>query len=330
MTVGAAQIRYKTSQWVPQSGTWIAGSGPLLWLYASQVVEAGGHIAGILDTTPVANYVRAGRHVLGALRNLPYLDRGLALQRQVRAAGVTVIRDVAGLEALGDGQLTALRYLSGGKWRETPASLLLLHHGVVPNAHATLSLDAAHRWDAVQRNFAPVVDMWGGTTVEGYTVAGDCAGIVGAEASALQGRLAALESARLLGAIGENQRDAEAAPLRAALNRHLPVRPFLDTLFAPRASLLAPADDVLVCRCESITARQIRDSVALGCLGPNQMKAFTRCGMGPCQGRMCGLVSAEIIAQARGVSVAEVGVFNVRPPLKPLSLRELAALVGTE
>ena len=326
MTVGAAQILYKTSKWVPHAGTWIAGSGPLLWLFAAQVVEAGGHIDGILDTTPRSNYAHALRHAAGALRNRAYLDRGMALQRQVRSAGVLVIKDVAALEAKGDGQLAAVRYRAGRHWQEQAVSTLLLHHGVVPNAHATLSLDAAHRWNGVQRCFAPATDQWGNTSVEGYAAAGDCAGIVGAEASALQGRLAALEVTRALGVITEPQRDKQAVPLLAELARHLPIRPFLDQLFAPRASLFAPADDVLVCRCESITARQIRDAVALGCVGPNQMKAFTRCGMGPCQGRMCGLAAAEIIAHARGVSAGEVGVFNVRPPLKPLSLSELAAL----
>jgi NADPH-dependent 2,4-dienoyl-CoA reductase/sulfur reductase-like enzyme len=326
MTVGAAQIRFKTSQWLPPADTWLAGSGPLLWLYAAQMLEAGGHIAGILDTTPKQNRVAAARYLPGALRNAGYLARGLALQWRVRAAGVRVIKDVSALEARGDGQLAAVRYCSGDRWHEPQASLLLVHHGVVPNAHATLSLDAAHRWDALQRAFAPVVDEWGGMNIEGYAAAGDCAGIVGAEASALQGRLAALEAARTLGVILASERDAQAAPVRAQLTRHLPIRPFLDQWFAPRASLLAPADDVLVCRCESVTARQIRDAVILGCLGPNQMKAFTRCGMGPCQGRMCGLAAGEIIAHARGTSVADVGVFNVRPPLKPLSLGELAAL----
>jgi NADPH-dependent 2,4-dienoyl-CoA reductase/sulfur reductase-like enzyme len=326
MTVGAAQILYKTSKRVPQAGTWIAGSGPLLWLFAAQVIDAGGRIEGILDTTPRSNFAHALRFAGGALRNRSYLDRGMALQRQVRNAGVPVIKDVAALEAKGVEQLVAVRYRAGRHWQEQPASTLLLHHGVVPNAHATLSLDAAHRWDGVQRCFAPTTDTWGNISVEGYAAAGDCAGIAGAEASALQGRLAALESARVLGVISEEQRDLQAAPLRSQLAQHMPIRPFLDRLFAPRASLFVPADDVLVCRCESVTARQIRDAVSLGCVGPNQMKTFTRCGMGACQGRMCGLPAAEIIARARGVDTGGVGVFNVRPPLKPLSLAELAAL----
>ena len=329
MTVGAAQILYKTSHWLPPEGTWLAGSGPLLWLYAAQVIEAGGRLAGILDTTPRSNYARALRYAVGALRNHAVLRRGRALQQMVREAGVRVITDVSALAAHGndDGHLNRVRYQAGERWHEAPAAMLLLHHGVVPQGHATRSLGAAHRWNALLRSFAPEVDAWGNLSVEGYAAAGDCAGIVGAEAAAQQGKLAALEAARALGVIDEARRDREAAPVHAELARHLPVRPFLDQLFAPRENLLLPGDDVLVCRCESITARQLRDAVALGAMGPNQVKAFTRCGMGPCQGRMCGLAAAEVIAAARGVGMAETGVFNVRPPLKPISLSELAGLV---
>jgi NADPH-dependent 2,4-dienoyl-CoA reductase/sulfur reductase-like enzyme len=326
MTVGAAQILYKTSGWVPHAGAWIAGSGPLLWLYAAQALEAGGKFEGILDTTPKGNYAHALRHTVGALRAREVLDHGMALQSNVRKAGINIIDNVSGIEASGEGLLTHVRYHSGRHWQDVPAAMLLLHHGVVPHMHATLSLGAAHRWNALQHAFAPVTDAWGNLDVDGYAAAGDCAGIVGAEASAVQGRLAALEAARAVGAINEATRDAQSQPLTVELKHALAIRPFLDQLFAPRASLLAPHDEVLVCRCESISAKQIRDAVALGCQGPNQMKAFTRCGMGPCQGRLCGLPAAQIIAQARGVGMDEVGVFHVRPPLKPLSVAELAAL----
>ena len=330
MTVGAAQILYKTSRWIPAGDTWIAGSGPLIWLYAVQVLEAGGGLAGIIDTTPAGNYFRTLPHAFSALRNHSYLRRGLSLKRRVRDAGVRVVRSVSGLQANGEGRLAAVRYFTDGKWREVPASILLLHQGVVPNIHASLSIGVRHHWDRVQRCFKPMVDQWANTDIDGYAVAGDCAGIVGSEASAIHGRLAALEAARALGFISEEQCDRDARPLREELDRHMPVRPFLDQLFAPRLTLLAPADDVLVCRCESVSARQIRDAVALGCLGPNQMKAYTRCGMGPCQGRMCGLAAAEIIAKARGTDPDEIGLFNVRPPLKPLSLKELSELVQSQ
>ncbi len=326
MTVGAAQILYKTTGRATQAGTWIAGSGPLLWLFAAQALEAGGKIEGILDTTPRINYAQALRYAVPALRNHAYLTRGLALQARVKRAGVPIVKDVGAIEAKGDGVLARVRFRMRGQWQEVQASTLLLHHGVVPSVHATRSIHADHRWAPVQRCFVPVVDEWGNTSVDGYAAAGDGAGIVGAEASARKGQLAGLEAARALGTIDRARRDERAAPVRVELERHLPIRAFLDQLFTPRAGFFAPADDVLVCRCESVTAGRIREAIGLGAMGPNQMKAFTRCGMGPCQGRMCGLPAAEIIARERGMAMDEVGLFNVRPPLKPISLQELAAL----
>ena len=56
------------------------------------------------------------------------------------------------------------------------------------------------------------------------------------------------------------------------------------------------------------------------------MKAFLRCGMGPCQGRLCGLTVTELIAEARAISPQEVGYYRLRPPVKPITLGELARL----
>jgi bacterioferritin-associated ferredoxin len=91
-----------------------------------------------------------------------------------------------------------------------------------------------------------------------------------------------------------------------------------------------PEGDTIVCRCEEVTARQVAETVALGCPGPNQMKSFLRCGMGPCQGRLCGLTVTEIIATERKVSPQEVGYYRLRPPVKPITVAELAALPKTE
>ncbi|MFN4089864.1 MAG: (2Fe-2S)-binding protein, partial [Alphaproteobacteria bacterium] len=113
------------------------------------------------------------------------------------------------------------------------------------------------------------------------------------------------------------------------LRRHLAIRPLLDALFPPAPEILAPPDDAtIVCRCEEVTAGDIRAAVALGAPGPNQLKAFTRCGMGPCQGRICGLTVAETIAAARGLPVEDIGYYRIRPPIKPVTLGELAALDG--
>lgn len=326
MTVGAAQILHKTAKWIPGGPLWIAGSGPLLLLYAAQLLHAGGKIEGILDTTPPENRKAALRYLWGALRNAGYLLRGRSLIRRLEAAGVRTIGDVDAVEARGDGELTMVRYRVGEAWSEAPAATLLLHHGVVPQTHMAFSIGCALRWDELQSCHVPVVDVWGNTSVNAIAIAGDGAGIGGARVAEQRGRLAALEAARALGKITAGDRDAKAGPILAELDRHRHVRPFLDALYRPRPSLLVPGDDVVVCRCENVTAKEIRQCVDLGCVGVNQMKAFTRCGMGPCQGRMCGLAAAQIVAAARDVPAGEIELFRARPPLKSISMGELAAL----
>src|SRR4029077_14957915 len=101
------------------------------------------------------------------------------------------------------------------------------------------------------------------------------------------------------------ERDRRAAPVRAALARERAIRPFLDALYRPAEPVLNPPDEVIVCRCEEVTAGQIRRAVRLGAQGPNQVKAFVRCGMGPCQGRLCGPVASAVIARERGLPIGD-------------------------
>jgi NADPH-dependent 2,4-dienoyl-CoA reductase/sulfur reductase-like enzyme len=322
MTVGAAQIALKTAGLLPDGKVWLAGQGPLLWLYAMQALAEGGRIAGIVDLSRGVSSA-ALRYLPLALLAPAYLARGLRWQAAVKRAGVPVLRARA-LRAEGDGRVR--RVIIDDATHE--ADLLLLHDGVVPNTQVTRALPGcAHEWDAAQQCWRPRLDAWGNTTVEGVMVAGDGGGIAGARAAALAGRIAALEAARALGRLTADQRDAEAGRWRLSLRRQWAPRAFLDALFPPLpASRIA--DGTVLCRCEEVTAGRVREAVALGCLGANQTKAFTRAGMGPCQGRVCGPAVHAVIAAARGVEPASVDPFRTRFPTKPLTLGELAALAS--
>jgi hypothetical protein len=163
--------------------------------------------------------------------------------------------------------------------------------------------------------------------VEGIAIAGDGAGIAGAEAARWRGVLAATAAVRKLGRLGSHTDEQHAWD---ALARSLRGRRFLDELYRPAEPFRRPSGETIVCRCEEVTASEISATVALGCQGPNQMKAFLRCGMGPCQGRLCGLTVGELIAAGRGVSPEEVGYFRLRPPVKPITVGELAGLPKSE
>jgi NADPH-dependent 2,4-dienoyl-CoA reductase/sulfur reductase-like enzyme len=324
MSVGAAQLLLKTSAQVPDGRLVLAGSGPLLFLLASQYLRAGVAIAALLDTTPRGRYAEAASHAWGFVRS-EYFAKGLKLVRDVRAS-VNIVEHVTGIVADGDGRLESIRYEVDANVHRIPADLLLLHQGVVPNVNLTNAIGCDHRWNDRQACFDPVVDEWGGTSVPGVFVAGDGAGIAGASAAEASGQLAALAVANALGRVDGKARDAKADAPRQALARALRGRAFFDTLYRPADAFRLPRGDTIVCRCEEVSARQIGDAVRQGCTGPNQLKSFLRCGMGPCQGRFCGLTVTELIASARGVPPGEVGYYRLRFPVKPITLGELAGI----
>lgn len=318
MTAGACQIMLKAHGLVEDEIVFI-GSGPLLWLVAAQMIAAGRRPTAIVETVPVTRYVAAALKLPLNLTALKYLRKGARMMSIVRRTGVPVYRDATEIMISGTDRATAVTFQSGGRVHRIEADLFALHQGVVPNQQLTRLLRCDHDWDERQRCFVPRRDEYGETTVADVYVAGDGGGIGGARAAALQGRITGRRIAERFGRPG-----AEGSGLRSALRRETAIRPLLETLYAPAEAIRAPAASTIICRCEEVTAGRIREAVDLGASGTNQVKSFLRSGMGPCQGRMCGLAVTEIIAERKGEAPSLVDYYRVRPPLKPLPLTELA------
>jgi bacterioferritin-associated ferredoxin len=324
MAAGAAQVLLKASGIVADGRVVLAGTGPLLWLLASQYLRAGARIDALLETTPRSRRWAALSEAWNFAQS-PYFRRGVAMLRDVRRQ-VRVVTNVTALAASGPSRVDSVRYEAGGDTHVLRADHLLLHQGVVPDINLGSAMGCAYRWNDAQACFQPVVDAWGGSTLPGVFFAGDAAGIAGADAAEARGHLAALAVANALGRIDARARDGAAQAPRAALRRALAGRAFLDALYRPSDAYRIPRGDTVVCRCEDVTAQQVVDAVRIGCIGPNQVKAFLRCGMGPCQGRFCALTVTELVARELKVSPGAVGHFRTRFPVKPITLGELASL----
>ena len=330
MTAGAGQILLKSAAMIPSGRVVLAGSGPLLLLIAWQYLQVGIKIDAIIDTTPRPGFSKVLPCLARALPAFDYLLKGLSFILTIKKAGIPVYKAVTDLRAEGHESLESVSFTSGlgdGNKRteiNIEAETLLLHQGVIPNLRLPLAAGCELEWDPLQQSWKTVKDIWGQSSVDQVLVAGDCASIVGARAGELQGRLCALEAAHQLNKIDLQQRDRAATRIKRSLQRHLSIRPFLDTLYPPAKAYQVPDDATLVCRCEEVNAGQIREAARMGCVGPNQVKAFTRCGMGPCQGCLCGSTVSALIADETGASMEQVGYFRVRPPFKPITLGELA------
>lgn len=330
MSIGAAQTVLKSSCMFPEAPLVLAGAGPLMLLFAAQCIAAGIEISAVLDTTPPDAYWRGLPHLPKAMPGWRTLLKGRALQRTLMGAGIRIFRAIRDLEARGADRLERVRFVSAGRPFELDAAGLLLHEGVVPNPQLTRLIGCEHYWHHAQRCFHPVLSDRGETSVENVYVAGDGGGIAGAGAAVHAGRIAALEIAERADAVDRASTKTALANARKALRIERAVRPLLDAMFPPPDWIQSLDGDVTVCRCEEVTAAAVREAAALGAPGPNQAKAFLRAGMGPCQGRLCGLTVTEILADAHGKRPEEVGYYRIRPPIKPVTLGELALLAGEE
>ena len=325
MTAGAGQILLKQSGVLALDAV-LLGSGPLLYLIAAQMVRAGTPPRAMVETQSAQDLMRAARHIGGAMRGWPYMVKGLRMLAEITRAGVPRYTGATDIAIDGTDKAEAVTFTRRGRAHRLSCRTVFLHHGVVPNTQAARSIGVTHCWDAAQACFVPEVDSWGESDVKGVFIAGDGVRIGGAKAAEIAGQIAALKVAQDVGRIAAKVRDRQAAPLRASAARELAARAFLDRTYPPCAEALAPDDATMICRCEEITAGDIRGYARLGCLGPNQAKAFGRAGMGPCQGRYCGLTVTALLAEANGQTADATGYFRIRAPLKPVTLGELAAM----
>jgi thioredoxin reductase len=296
----------------------LAGCGPLLWAAATQLRHAGVPVTALLTTAKSSDFERAARQAPARFNRCRWRDSDEPL---------TLVRGVTGLEVRASGQALTVVAGLGSITRELPADRVVLHAGLMPNTCATAGLGCSHVWDEIQLCWRPQLDSWGQSTHERIFVAGDNAAIGGFAAAEITGKLASLAIAAKLGSLSERQRDALARPLRMRLTQKLAQQRFYDVLFRPPLWLTAPDDDnIIVCPCETVTVAEIRRAIGLGASGANQVKAFTRCGMGTCQGRLCAITVCNIIAQTLQVELRTIKPFRQRMPLKPITLGELASL----
>ncbi len=330
MTAGAAQILLKESSIGVENAVFV-GTGPLFYLVVHQYLEAGISVQAVVDTTPILNYWKALPHLPTALHKVSKLFEGWQWKRQISRSSVPLIKNIDQIRIVGSESVSGIDYRQKGRWQSLETNHVLLHQGVVPNINLSRAAGCDILWHPRQCCWHTRVDDWYQSTVSGISVVGDGVAIGGGIAACHSGRIAALGALARLGKITETTRNAKAQDDRAALTAELRIRPFLDTLFRPADHFRIPVqDETVVCRCEEISVAQVREVYEVGCDGPNQLKSFSRCGMGPCQGRFCGITVSEMIAHYSGKPVDKVGYYRLRPPVKPLLLKELANLNKTD
>lgn len=326
--LAAATILLKAQGALPGKRVLLAGCGPLLAVVGSGVLAAGGSVEGIVDLAGLRDWLARAPALLAR----PDLAaRGAGWAARIAAAGVPYHgrHALTAVERGDTGLVATLRPVdAGGKpvdgpTRQVEADAVAVGHGLVPDTALTRLLRAAHDWAPALGGWVPRLDENARTNVPGLYVAGDGAGVRGAAAAVWHGRIAGLAAAAQAAGV-----EPDSARLQYLYRRHVRAARFgaaLAPLVGPRdAALTALPPETVICRCESVTRAEIEAAIDAGADELNQLKHWTRCGMGPCQGRFCGEAAAGLLGLRLG-GRQRAGQWTGRAPLRPV---DLAALAG--
>lgn len=327
--LAAATIMLKAQKILPGRRVAVAGVGPLVYAVATKLLASGGEVAAVVDLAGMGDWL-ARLPTLAARPDL--LARGAAWMVELRRRGVPVFHRATIAAVSGQPRCRAIeirpvdsarRPIAGAATTHIACDALVVGHGLVPQTEIGRMLGAEHHYDRVRGGWIPRRDADFATSVPGLFVAGDGGGISGAAAAELQGEIAGLAAARRAGVLGERDHARLSEAVRPWLARAERFGGAMAEMMALHDGQLdGVAPDTIVCRCEDITRAEIEAAVTDGASDANQMKAWTRCGMGPCQGRTCGDIAQAIVAHRVGGRDA-ARPFTARPPLRPLPTARL-------
>ena len=318
-TLGGAQVALKSQACAIGRSIVFMGTGALLYLVAAQYAKAGANVVAVLDSAPRS--LRAG--AMGKLLAMPgTLWRGLLLELALRRRGIHIYTGVEPIAIEGDANtgVAAVSFKDArGRARRISCDAVALGYHLRPETQLADLARCEFRFDAETRQWLPRIDEVGRSSVHGVYVAGDGGRILGASAAEICGRLAAqavIEDFQLgTPSLAEPALRMQLAKLQRFASGLAQAFPW------PSQQARGLSDDTIVCRCESITAGELRRVVReAGACEANRAKAFSRVGMGRCQGRYCGHAAAEVIAQAANVPLESVGRLRGQAPVKPLPI----------
>ncbi|WP_369194911.1 FAD-dependent oxidoreductase [Streptomyces djakartensis] len=287
VTAGGAQAMLKGGLVVPGGRAVVAGTGPLLLPVATGLAAAGVEVAALVESTGPGRLARHARALAGKV------PEGAGYAARLLRHRVPVLTRHTVVAAHGEDRLTGVTIAAlgpddrvrPGTERRLDCDTLAVGHGMVP--HTDLAGALGCRLDGL----GVAVDAEQRTDVPGVWAAGETTGIGGAALALAEGHIAGSSAAARL-------RGTDPAPAPAALKSRARQRSSaaaLDTAWAPPAHWAEQlTGDTVICRCEEVTAGDVRGALDLGAGDERTVKLLTRAGMGWCQGRMCHTAVAAL------------------------------------
>ena len=320
--LGAATIMLKAQGVLPGKRVLVSGPGPLATLVAHLVQAHGGKVVALVDPNPKNVWIRA---LPSMTSRTDLLWDGLKWLGQLVAARVPVLHgwDVASFHGTESVQSVTVENQTREQSRTFDVDVVCFGHGLYPSTEFYRLLGARIRYEPECGGWLPVLDEYQRTSLPGVYAAGDGAELLGVAAAPLTGRIAGLTAALDLEKIEAQDYRRRYLSTSAQLKKTARFGREVARMMQPRATGMRDVPgETLVCRCEDISLATLQSAIADGAREVNALKAATRCGMGPCGGRMCGEAVASVM-ECAGIPRDSIGYWTARPPLRPISIADL-------
>ena len=326
MSTGAAQILIKSSGILPGYHTLVAGSGPLLLVLASEILANKGKINAVLDQTSSLDklgvlflWLHNGRKLI---EGTYYLSR-LVLTRTplLQAMRIVEARGKQNLEEVVAAKIDRLgRIITGTETIYRPDTLAV-GYGFAPNIELPQQADCSIEYSEEKGGWIVSVDDCMQSSCDDIYAVGEITGIAGAKKSYIEGQIAAWSVLNKLSLVKKNKLKAKLAHLKRERKHQIHYGRFINKLcYLPPTFYESIHDNTLICRCEGITMGTIRSYIANGFTTTGSIKKATRCGMGNCQGRICGPIMSDILGAYNRQATGQVGPPSVRAPIKSVPM----------
>jgi bacterioferritin-associated ferredoxin len=199
-------------------------------------------------------------------------------------------------------------------------------YGLIPSIRLTSMIGCKHRYNPMLEEWVSYFDENMQTSQPGVFVAGDGAGIAGVLVARHEGTLAGLFAAAFAGIIPRDKAERAARPIHKKLSSLHKFRKAIDQMYRIHPALYANIpNDTVVCRCEDVTAGEIRKAIQNGASDLNSIKRLSRAGMGYCQGANCMPIVTAMLALEFNMKIENIEMMTNRPPTKPISLNLLGS-----
>jgi thioredoxin reductase len=335
VTAGAAQAMLKAQQTLVGRRILVAGTGPLLLPVAAGLARHGARVAGVYEAAgigPMLSGLPAIARHPGKLAEAAGYAAALARGR-VRARTGWALAECRGRDRVEEAVLTRVdrHWRASGPARVVPVDAVAVSHGFVPVLDLSRALGCRDEPLAQHPAATVVVDAGQATSAPGVFACGEATGVGGAAKAELEGAVAGAAAARHVGRLDEAGFRARTSGATAGIGRARDFAALLARLYPLADGWLAGLrPDTVVCRCEDVVWAELTGALAAGPSDLRSIKGLTRCGMGYCQGRMCGPVVQYAAARLTGRRLDALGDLHTRHIMTPVTLGRLAAAEAGE